>query len=97
MKQKKTYYYQACCIDCTARAIHEMVDQARKVKIATFERHCVNFDEWKNMEPDSSENNQGFMKLEDDYAVSFHKSKYLGRPCYYMVHSSIEYIWVKRH
>ena len=97
MKQKKTYYYQTCGINSTARAINEMVDQAREVKLATLERHCVDLDKWKEVNDYSCQNHKGFMKLEDDYAVSFHKSKYLGRPCYYMVHSSIEYIWVKRH
>ena len=35
----------------------------------------------------------GSLKLKDDYAVSFWKSFYLGEPCVYIVHSSIEYIF----
>jgi len=33
------------------------------------------------------------LKLRDDWAVHFHKSTYEGRPCYYMDHSRIEYIF----
>jgi len=43
---------------------------------------------------DNGEWNIGF-HIKDDWAVSFCKSKYKGKPCYYIVHSGIEYIFLK--
>ncbi|MNQ64359.1 hypothetical protein D3C85_787780 [compost metagenome] len=33
------------------------------------------------------------LKLKDDWAVSFHRSKYLGERVYYLQHSRIEYVF----
>jgi len=35
------------------------------------------------------------LKLRADWAVSYHKGVFEGRPCYYMDHSRIEYIFCK--
>ena len=41
--------------------------------------------------------NQTGLRLVDDYAVHFYRSRYNGVPCYYIDHSSIEHIWTKSH
>ena len=37
---------------------------------------------------------QGLM-LKNDWAVSYHKSQYMGKPCYFVCWSAIEYIFQK--
>lgn len=33
--------------------------------------------------------------IKDDWGVTFHKSKYRGKKCYFITHSAIEYIWTE--
>lgn len=35
------------------------------------------------------------LTLKKDWHVSYHRSTYQGKPCYFMVHSAIEYVFVK--
>lgn len=94
--------YITCCVNANGDDIHEMVDQAIDITWKTFIKH-VN---WKDVQqifdaysfkgekynPFTKKLNCGF-HIKDDYAVSFHRSKYKGKRCYYIRHSSIEYIW----
>ena len=96
------YHYETCCVHSTAKLITEMVDRAREVTWRTFRKH-VPLDEIKQAFPSYSYRRERYnpdtgeltapMHIKDDYAVSFWKSRYDGQPCYYLVHSSIEYIW----
>jgi len=35
------------------------------------------------------------LKIDEDYSVSFHRSKFKGKRCYYVRWSGIEFIFVK--
>jgi len=35
------------------------------------------------------------LRMRDDWAISFHKGKFEGRPCYYLDHSRIDYIFCR--
>lgn len=37
------------------------------------------------------------LHIKDDYAVSFHRSKYNGQRCYYIQHSAFEYIFMAQN
>ena len=97
------YYYHTCCVHSTARAINNMVDDAQDITWETFRKH-VHWSEVKRIFRDYSYRRENFMDngewnigfhIKDDWAVSFCKSKYKGKPCYYIVHSGIEYIFLK--
>ena len=70
-----------------------MVDASREVTYRTVLKHCDGLLEWAEGMSYFRHPSQG-LTLKDDWAVSYHKSVYRGRPCYYVRHSSIEYIWV---
>lgn len=69
-----------------------MQDRARDVTLATLRRHCAGLEEWERGMSYAVGPERG-LHLKDDFAVSFHKSRYRGRPCFYIRHSAIEHIW----
>jgi len=88
------YVFETTCVGAGmqgAEAITEMVDNAREVTWGTIKKH-ISANELKIL---TSGYTTG-LRLQDDYTVSFWKSKYRGRPCYFIVHSAIEYVFVKR-
>lgn len=85
--------YTTCCVDSDAESIHDMVDRAREVTYQTLRKHCDGVDQFAAGLGYDTGNERGGLRLKDDFAVSFHKSLYRGKPCYYVDHSRIEYIW----
>lgn len=81
--------YLTCCVNSTAKLIDNMVDMAREITCKTFLRK-VNI----SVEDFGYVRRGKGLKLQNDWAVRFYKSKYRGEPCYYMVHSAIEFIYV---
>jgi len=69
-----------------------MCDEARDISRATFLKHCDAQDVIKGM--GYSIGPEKGLHLKDDYHVSYHKSRYRGKPCYFMCWSAIEYIFV---
>lgn len=89
------YRYACNCTDLNdGRPIHEMVEAAVDVTYRTVLKHCLGLLDWAVQQGYSRHPNQG-LTLKADWAVSFHKSTFKGRPCYYVRWSAIEYIWVK--
>lgn len=94
--------YITNCVNANGDDINEMKDNAIEVTWQTFIKHVS----WQSIQevfsyysyrgehlnPQTGEQTCGF-HIKDDYAVSFHKSKYKGKLCYYIYHSGIEYIW----
>ena len=87
-------YLTNCTVAC-GEDIEEMVDNATEITLATFVKHTEN-----------SSRNELFRSLgyavgverglhiKDDYYVSYWKGFYQGKPCVYLCHSAIEYIFV---
>ncbi len=92
--QMKKYHYHTSCVNSTAPLIDAMVDAATTVTYRTFRQHCEGVDDWASGMGYDVGNEKGGLRLCNDWSVSFHRSKYNGRPCYYICHSCIEYIWV---
>ena len=82
------YHFITDCISARAQDIHDMTDNAREITYATFRRY-VNTCELEEM---LGYNGSG-LKLKDDWAVSFYRSKYRRKTCVYVSWSSIEYIF----
>ena len=90
----RRYQYKTCCVNSTANAIHDMTGQSREVTYRTFRKHCAGLDDWARGMSYELDSRYG-LTLKNDFHVSYHRSVYRGKPCYYLVHSAIEYIWVK--
>ena len=90
----KPYRYLECCINSTAKDIHAMIDAAKEVTLGTMRRNCDLNDLEKQFAYDTG-GERGGLRLKDDWHVRYYKSVYKGRPCYYLKHSAIEYIFVK--
>ena len=88
----KMFTYATCCVNSTAEQIHAMVAAERTVTLATLRRHCADLDDWARTMSYAVGAERG-LHLDKDWAVSYHKSRYDGRPCYYIDHSRIEHIW----
>ena len=66
-----------------------MVDDARQITLRTLLKHCEGVKEW------AIDHGYGDgLELKDDYCVSFYKSTFEGKPCYYIDWSSIESVWL---
>lgn len=67
-----------------------MVNNAREITYNTFKKY-VNIKELESM--------LGYegspLRIKDDYAVTFYRSKYEGKPCVYVRWSAIEYVFIK--
>ncbi len=90
---KETYQFQTTCVSSTAELIDAMTERSREIKYKTAlnllgaevlkEFNIYNWGRGKK---------KG-LKLKNDWAVSYYKSKYNGRKCVYIVHSAIEHIF----
>jgi hypothetical protein len=90
----KRFEYETCCVNSTAELIHAMVDRAIEVTYETVHKHCQGLSEWAaNMGYEAS--SRTGLTLKEDWAVSYYRSRYNGRPCYYVRHSAIEHIWLE--
>ena len=84
--------YLTNCVNSTAEHINNMVEVAREITYGTFIKH-VDWKELANMFSCETHYKHGLL-LKNDWAVSYFKSKYRGKPCYYVCHSCIEYIFI---
>ena len=89
----KPFQYLTSCVNSTANDINKMVDNAIDITYDTFAKY-VDVREVSTQFGYELNKSRG-LTLKEDWAVSFHKSTYCKHPCYYMRHSSIEYIYVK--
>jgi len=93
-RTQRPYRYLRNCTSFSradVKHLEEMIDNARDVTYATFFRHCS----WREacaLFGCYGHYKQG-LTLKQDWAVSYHRSKYKGRRCYYLRHSAIEYIF----
>lgn len=90
----KAKRYALCCVDAHGASIHQMVDDSREITRRTFLKH-VDHESLQALEQllaYARHPSQG-LTMAADWHVSYHKSRYRGKPCVYFVHSAIEYIF----
>jgi len=85
-------HYTTCCVESTGEAIRAMVEKAREISYRTFRKHCEGLDDWAQAMGYFRHPSQG-LTLKNDWHVTYYKSVFQGKPCYFLVHSAIEYIW----
>ena len=93
MAKTKRYFpgwcnYVTCCVHAKAEDIEKMVDNAKEITYGTFIKHV----HLSDLNAQFGYGGDG-IHLCDDWAVRYFRSKYRGYKCYYLVHSSIEYIY----
>jgi hypothetical protein len=94
------YVFEISCVDAgmaNVDALHTMTDNAREVTLDTIRQHCAGLAEWEKSMGYDTGNERGGLRLKNDWHVTFHKSVYRKRRCYYIRHSAIEYIWTRRN
>lgn len=94
----KSYHYLTNCIGSTAELIQAMTGEAKEITYDTLLKH-VSVDELQEIFPyySWSRGERGGVAMRWDFMVSYWKSTYDGRPCYYVDHSRIEYIFVEEN
>ena len=95
---QEQYYYALNCTDLKEGiSIEKMVDKGKEISWKEFNKHVSN-QEIRNIfgghyDYDDQNNGTG-LKFQDDPYVFFYKSFYKNISCYYLNHSSIEYIFL---
>ena len=91
-KDKMTEYV-GCCVNLSGDSITDMVDDSKEINYDEFIYH-VDEKELEEMFEYYDWDDGNDLKLKDDWAVRYFKSKYEGHNCWYIDHSSIEYVWI---
>jgi len=87
--------YITNCVNCrSVNELHTMIDKAVKISFDSFIKD-IDADELRSLFPyyNWKKGDSNGLKLMDDWAVSYWKSKFRKKPCVFINHSSIEYIF----
>lgn len=88
------YFYKACCVKFEGDDITAMVEKACQVSHRTMKLNCPDLDGWAKMIGYARDIRYG-ITLKKDRHVTYWKSIFKGKKCYFLVHSAIEYVWTK--
>jgi hypothetical protein len=90
----KCYKFETDCVNSSERLLRPMLDNAREINRKTFLKYVdkASLREIERQLGYVHHPSQG-MTMAGDGCVSYHKSKYRGRPCVFFVWSCIEYIF----
>ncbi len=86
--------FETTCVNARGDDIIEMVDGEREITRNTFKKH-VDKSELRELEIQlgyEQHASRGLI-MANDWHVSYHKSRYRGRPCVYFDWSAIEYVF----
>ena len=90
-----TFFYSKCCVDITQSevdALRCMIRDAKPISYASMFRNCADLLAWAAAHGYAMKPNDGLI-LKHDPAVTYFRSQFNTWPCYFLVHSGIEYIW----
>ena len=92
------YSYATNCVQQTsAEPLWDMIDGALEITYKTFMKH-VNRSEMAELFPTYGwycDDSKDLLRIKNDFCVSYYRSKFKGFKCYYVSHSSIEYIFLE--
>ena len=93
----KPFQFETCCVNAKGDDIYEMVERSRNITYRTFFKHIL-LDEVLSIFAGIgyARDSRSGLTLKRDWGVFYAKSRYQGRPCYYLSHSGIEYVFVER-
>jgi hypothetical protein len=86
-------FYSDCVNYPDLEDLNEIVDNQKEITLGTFSKH-VDKNQFKDLKSNLGYN-KGF-KIDNDWSVTFHKSKDKDNNLvYFMCHSAIEYVFKK--
>lgn len=91
------YRYEGRCVELNGQDIIDMTEQAIEITRKTFGTN-IGRENYRMLSDGlgySRHHTQG-LTLSKDYHVRYYRSVYRDQPCYYMVHSHIEHVFVKQ-
>jgi hypothetical protein len=92
------YKYLTNCVEADGDEISVMYDIAEDLTYDEF-LEKVPWSYLGTIKPfdfyEAPNKNEGGLKLKDDWHVSYHASLFQGKPCIFIQHSCIEYIFVR--
>lgn len=92
------YPYETSCVNSTGELITAMQEAARPITRRTFLKYAEP-GAVERLEKDlgyDTGTERGGLRMSKDWHVEYAKSVYNGRPCVYVCHSRIEYIFTKQ-
>jgi len=95
----KKFHFEIRCVEAKGTDIEEMVDQSRTITYRTFFSH-VSLDEvvslFLGIYTKHGNLYQNYFTIKRDGGVSYFKSRYQNRRCYYLTWSAIEFVFTKK-
>lgn len=90
------YRYEGRCVELDGQDIIDMTDKGREITRETFGANIGrgNYLMLSDALGYVRHASKG-LTLAKDYHVAYYRSKFRGKPCYYMVHSAIEHVFVQ--
>jgi hypothetical protein len=93
-QERKRQLYTRCCDGiATAEQLRQMYDDGREISFRTFAAQVDLTPMHGDLGYASGRHAKG-LRLKDDFLVRYFKSKFCGQPCYYMVHSAIDHVFL---
>jgi hypothetical protein len=90
----ESYRYAGNCTGLAADDLHDMMDKARQVTYSTFVK-AIGLDQLRELFADYGWGHQrGFVRMKTDPHITYYRSIFKGKHCYYVRESGIEYIFV---
>ena len=92
--------YYKCCVDFQQRDVDQLEDMMDAGHEVTYDFLVTNVGKYvvQDVFPDynwTNDPNEGLM-MKNDWHVRYFQSTFLKTPCFYIVHSAIEYIFLPR-
>lgn len=91
-RPRRTLYTRCCDGIASADQLREMYDGGREITFRTFALH-TDISSMLGELGYATGRSRG-LRLQDDMLVRYFKSAFRGQPCYYMVHSAIDHIFL---
>ena len=85
--------YLTCCIHSTYELITALIESEVEISYKTFRKYAEGLDEWAKDMNYESRSDRG-LTLKNDWCVGYFKGVFDGKPCVFLRHSAIEYIWI---
>ena len=92
---RRAYHFAITCVNSTGPKIDALQESARKITYRTFRAALggAELDRWAAAMLYDTGNERGGLRLMHDWAVTYNRGTYDGRPALFIVHSAIEHIW----
>jgi hypothetical protein len=89
------YQFETTCVNSTGALIDAMTSTAKECTYRTMRKHVGDamVEIERQLGYDVGHGREIGLRLSKDWAVSYHRSTYDGRPCFYFVWSHIEHIF----